>query len=233
MTSSYKATGAASVRQPRAAVVETPSAWTLNELAVPAKNFSFDDDDVDGSPIVVEMDPAILEAERAAERAALIDEHYARGLVDGERKASAAAAAQVEQIRAFVATATDKLADAANIAPGVLEENIATLAVIVARHIVQREVAMDSDVVADLVRRSLTEFPIDQTVRIRVNPMDLALLTMNGDKAPITGKHDVSWLADNRISRGGCLIEGRDRIVDGRVDTALERAYRKMAKHDA
>jgi flagellar assembly protein FliH len=132
-----------------------------------------------------------------------------------------------------VAQATDKLADAANIAPAVLEENIATLAVIVARHIVQREVSLDADVVADLVRRSLTEFPIDQTVRIRVNPMDLALLTMNGDKAPITGKHDVSWLADNRIARGGCLIEGRDRIVDGRVDTALERAYRRMAKHDA
>ena len=63
--------------------------------------------------------------------------------------------------------------------------------------------------------------------------LDLALLTMNGDRAPITGRYDVTWLADKRIARGGCLIEGRDRIVDGRVDTALERAYRKMARHDA
>jgi flagellar biosynthesis/type III secretory pathway protein FliH len=230
MTSSYRATGAASVRQTAAAVSkETVSAWTLSELAFPAKASSFDE----GSPIVEYVDPAMLAAEQAAERAALIDEHYARGLIDGERKAAAASQAQIADIRALVAAATDKLAEASNIAPAVLEENIATLAVIVARHIVQREVSLDADVVADLVRRSLTEFPIDQTVRIRVHPMDLALLTMNGDKAPITGKHDVSWLADNRIARGGCLIEGRDRIIDGRVDTALERAYRRMAKHDA
>lgn len=230
MTSSYRATGSASVRQtPGAVIKETVSAWTLSELAFP-KSASFEDE---LSPIVEEIDPAMLAAEQAAERAALIDEHYARGLVDGEHKAVAAAAAQMNEIRSLVAAATDKLAEAANVAPGVLEENIATLAVIVARHIVQREVSLDSDVVADLVRRSLTEFPIDQAVRIRVNPMDLALLTISGDKAPITGKHEVSWLADNRISRGGCLIEGRERIIDGRVDTALERAYRKMSKHDA
>jgi flagellar biosynthesis/type III secretory pathway protein FliH len=229
MTSSFKATGAASVRQKPATVSsEAVSAWTLSELAMPADTKSFEDVE-----IVETVDPAIAAAEQAAERAALIDEHYARGLVDGERKAAAAAEARIAEIRAFVAEASDKLAEAANVAPSILEENIATLAVIVARQIVQREVTFDGDVIADLVRRSLTEFPIDQTLRIRVHPMDLALLTMNGDKAPITGKYEVSWLADPRISRGGCLIEGRDRIVDGRVDTALERAYRKMAKHDA
>jgi flagellar biosynthesis/type III secretory pathway protein FliH len=220
MTSSYRATGSASVRQTPAAVIDTAAVWTLNELAFPAKP---------GEDAAEEIDPAVA----AAERAALIDVHYARGLVDGERKAAAAAEARVAEIRALVATATDKLAEAANVAPAVLEENLATLAVIVARQIVQREVALDGNVIADLVRRSLTEFPIDQALRIRVNPMDLALLTMNGDKAPITGKYEVSWLADNRISRGGVLIEGRDRIIDGRVDTALERAYRKMSKHDA
>ena len=87
------------------------------------------------------------------------------------------------------------------------------------------------------MRRALTEFPIDQSVRIRVNPLDLSLLTVGtdaqDDTAPITGARDASWLADPRIARGGCLVEGRDRIVDGRVDTALERAYRRMAQVDA
>ncbi|HVX42066.1 MAG TPA: hypothetical protein VHB25_21065, partial [Gemmatimonadaceae bacterium] len=62
------------------------------------------------------------------------------------------------------------------------------------------------------------------------------LLTMNDsaqEMAPITGARDASWLADARISRGGCLVEGRDRIVDGRGDAALERAYRRMAPIDA
>jgi hypothetical protein len=29
------------------------------------------------------------------------------------------------------------------------------------------------------------------------------------------------------------MVEGRERVVDGRVDTALERAYRRMAQVDA
>jgi flagellar biosynthesis/type III secretory pathway protein FliH len=68
-----------------------------------------------------------------------------------------------------------------------------------------------------------------------VNPLDLSLLTANAisDAGAVTGNRDASWLADPRVSRGGCLIEGRDRIVDGRVDTALERAYRRMAQIDA
>ena len=53
------------------------------------------------------------------------------------------------------------------------------------------------------------------------------------DIGPITGSREASWLADPRVARGGCLVEGRDRIVDGRVDTALERAYHRMAKIDA
>jgi flagellar biosynthesis/type III secretory pathway protein FliH len=35
------------------------------------------------------------------------------------------------------------------------------------------------------------------------------------------------------VERGGCVIEGRDRIVDGRVDTALERIYRGLSGHHA
>ena len=27
------------------------------------------------------------------------------------------------------------------------------------------------------------------------------------------------------------LVEGTDRIIDGRIDTALERAYRSLARH--
>src|SRR5581483_5312930 len=124
---------------------------------------------------------------------------------------------------------TEQLNEVASVAPMVNEENVAALAVIVARQLISREVSLDPELVADLVRRALTEFPIDQSVRIRVNPLDLSLLTLGAGAdgsplAPITGARDVTWQADPRISRGGALVEGRDRIIDGRVDTALERA---------
>lgn len=226
MTSSYRATGQASVRATPAAQVSPAGAWFLDELADPTAPNA----------------PAARTARAAApqvtaeERARLIDEGYARGLADGEMKARAAAQQHVLQAVAALGDATTRLKELTAMAPSVLEENVAALAIVVARQIVAREVALDREIVPNLVRRALTEFPIDQTVRIRINPIDLSVLTTgNGpdETAPISGARDASWLADPSVSRGGCLVEGRDRIVDGRVDAALERVYRRMAQVDA
>lgn len=116
-------------------------------------------------------------------------------------------------------------------------ENIAALAVTLARHIVGRELGTDAAAVADLVKRALAEFPIDQPMRIRVNPHDLSLLSQptpaGGEPVSIAPNRDVRWLADSRIHPGGCVVEGRERIIDGRVDTALERLYRKLTDNVA
>jgi flagellar assembly protein FliH len=219
MKGSFKATGHASVRATPAAQVPG-SVWALDELSAPG--------DKKGRGL-----PSQVTAE---ERARLIDEGYARGLADGEAKARAAAQAAVNDAVTSTRRIAAELSEAGTLAPSILQENVAALAVIVARQIVAREVTVEKDLVANLVRRALTEFPIDQGVRIRVNPLDLSLLTANvpaGEAGTITGNRDASWVADPRVSRGGCLIEGRDRIVDGRVDTALERAYRRMAQNDA
>jgi Flagellar biosynthesis/type III secretory pathway protein len=157
-------------------------------------------------------------------------------LADGEKRALAAGHARLSEALALLAKINAEMQETASLAPALLEENVAALAVIVARQIVAREVSLDRQLVSDLVRRALTEFPVDHSVRIRVNPIDLSLMTM-GDAsqgiAPITSSRDVSWLADPRVARGGCLVEGRDRIIDGRVDSALERAYHRMSDIDA
>ena len=119
---------------------------------------------------------------------------------------------------------------------GALEENIGALACAIARHIVDREITADSELVSRLVKRAVAEFRIDQPVRVRVNPNDLSIIEANSDSADAgTGKtaRDVHWIGDPRIGIGGCVVEGRERIVDGRVDTALERAYRRIAYHHA
>ena len=220
MTSSLKATGQASVRATPAAQV-AGAAWTLDELGAAG------DPHARGRGL-----PSQVTAE---ERARLIDEGYARGLADGEAKARAAAHATVNEAVASLRMLAAELGEAGSLAPSILEENVAALAVAVARQIIAKEVTIEKDLVANLVRRALTEFPIDQGVRIRVNPLDLSLLTGNApnEQGSITGNRDTTWVADPRVSRGGCLIEGRDRIVDGRVDAALERAYRRMAQVDA
>jgi flagellar assembly protein FliH len=226
MTSSYKATGQASVRNTPASAIVTEGAWAPTDLS----SGSFE------MPMRAAAPAPVAPGITAEERAQLVEEGYARGLVDGERAAFDAAQAGVTEAVEALNSIKAQLNLASSLAPAVLEENIAALAVIVARQIISREVSLASELVADLIRRALTEFPIDQSVRIRVHPLDLSLMTLDAvvqETAPITGARDASWLADARVSRGGCLIEGRDRIIDGRVDTALERAYNRMAQIDA
>jgi flagellar biosynthesis/type III secretory pathway protein FliH len=108
---------------------------------------------------------------------------------------------------------------------GHAEENIAALAVMVARHIVQRELTTDPSFVQEIVERALAQYPVDQEITVRLNPTDLAAC-----RAPIeaNGPREIRWISDASIQRGGCLMEGRERILDGRIDTALERAYRNL-----
>jgi len=217
MTSSLKATGQASLRVTPSVAVTNASPWALTDLAATARS-------------------GVSSTITAEARAQLIAEGYAAGFADGQKKGVESAQVQVKQSLTLIEKLLEQIQGAASLAPSILEENVAALAVIVARQIVSREVSASPEIVGDLVRRALTEFPVEQAVRIRVNPLDLSMLTVPGasdDTQPITGTREASWMADPRIARGGCLIEGRDRIVDGRIDAALERLYHRMAAIDA
>ena len=99
--------------------------------------------------------------------------------------------------------------------------------------ILLREVTADPTIVRDLVRRALAEFPIDQQITVRLHPDDAATCTGGAivDAAPRNA--EIRCVADPHIARGGCLLEGRERIIDGRVDTSLERAYRSIGQIQA
>src|SRR4051812_3126514 len=110
MTSSYRATGQASVRATPAAAMATEGVWAPSELAVPRAAHS----PAPNAPVVT----ATMNAE---ERARLIDEGYARGLADGENKGFSAAQAQVGASVATLNGVVTQLNEASTLAPAVLE----------------------------------------------------------------------------------------------------------------
>ena len=206
--------------------------WALDELALPdiftmpvqpmryesvagSTNHSFD-------PSTWAIDAAQIEADA-----------YARGLADGEATARQHADAMIalsvqaltdaiESVRAHEARWTSNA-----------EENVAALAIMVARHLVQREVDTDPEIVRGLVYRALSQFPIDQVITVRLNPEDVASCGATITPDAVGRMRDVRWISDAHIQRGGCLVEGRERIIDGRVDTSLERAYRAVGQVQA
>jgi flagellar biosynthesis/type III secretory pathway protein FliH len=163
-----------------------------------------------------------------AEAARIEADAYARGRADGER----AARATLDAMLASAMQSLDEAVQSVQLHESRwlqnMEENVAALAVIVARHLVQREIATDASFVSELVQQTLQQYPLDQEITIRLHPDDLAACR-GAIAQDATASRAIRWIADPSIVRGGCLTEGRERIIDGRVDTALERAYRNIA----
>ena len=189
-------------------------------------------------PSVQQPESAMDLAERErAEIGQRVAEAHAAGYEAGRVDGAIAESARLRNAVAAAETALDTIRANELKWQDCVTENVTALALTVARHIVGRELSSDATAVADLVKRALAEFPIDQPMRVRINPVDLSMLSLpgadGGDALPIAPNRDVRWLADLRIQPGGCVVEGRERIVDGRIDTALERLYRKLSGNDA
>lgn len=215
--------------------------WALDDLAGPPRAVAAAEEPADpeadarAAALALAAETAArarADAEAAAERDRLVSEAYAQGYEEGRTEGEEAEGARLAHAVRAAQSALEELRAGEVRWAGTIEENVCALAVAVARHVLGRELRGDPETVAALVRRALAEFPIDQPLRIRVNPTDLtaisALREGDGTPATVTEGRDAHWLADPQLQPGGCLVEGRDRIVDGRVDTALERVYRRL-----
>lgn len=176
-----------------------------------------------------------IEAER---RDAAVREAYQRGYAEGRDMGEQAEAARLRSATAAAEEVLDTLREGEIRWTGTIEENVCALAVTIARQIIGREMQADAETFADLIRNALREFPIDQPIRIRLNPGDLNALSSVAavevdPMLAITGDREARWFPDSSIAPGGCMVEGRERIIDGRVDTALERIYRRLTYTNA
>lgn len=219
--------------------------WSLAEFDLTQVHHLADTMPADGhgesAPDSEAMRAAAREQEEVARReqelADALAEAYQRGFEDGRTEGETGESARTRNAVKATEHALDEIRAGETKWAGMIEENISALSIAIARQIVGRELNMDGEAIADLVRRALTEFPIDQPVRIRVNPLDLSAITTangsDGQPLAVSPGRELRWQADASIAPGGCVVEGRDRIVDGRVDTALERLYRRLTYTNA
>jgi flagellar assembly protein FliH len=220
------------------AAVTASEVWMPRQVGaeVPRARTIFDADYHDPSDTVESPEVAAKAAADAAlalARQAELDAAWLRGVEEGREQGEQAERARLRGAMMAAESALDDLRTGEARWLANIEENIAAISVAVAQQIVAREVAGAHDVVVEMVTRAVQEFGLDQALSIRVNPADLEALsaaerTSDGTPTPITRGREVRWLSDARIEPGGCVVEGRERIVDGRVDTALERLYRRL-----
>jgi flagellar assembly protein FliH len=141
------------------------------------------------------------------------EEGRAAGFDQGLAEARAQGREHVARLEAICAQAARPL-DALDTA---VEQELAQLALLVARRVIAHELAARPELVVQAVRQAAAALPsATRELRVRLHPDDLALLR-ELDAA------EAHWqlVADPALARGDCLLESERSRLDARVETRL------------
>lgn len=140
--------------------------------------------------------------------------------------------AEVRRALGTVARVADQLATLQTDFARDRERDLHTLAIAIARQVVQHELTVSPDRLAALVRAAIEQLPQDPCIEVRLHPSDLSALggALEG-LVPAGRGLEFAWTADASIERGGFLLETPHRIIDGRADVALRDLWERLG-HD-
>lgn len=117
-----------------------------------------------------------------------------------------------------------------------LEDNVLAVAIAVARYVLQAELSVVPEKILGVVQAALKKASVwDELIRVRLHPDDIAVLEAIKDdnfKSLLASFKDVDWIPDESLQRGECLVEGSSKLIDGRVDVALQSLYEQVGAND-
>lgn len=114
------------------------------------------------------------------------------------------------------------------------EPEIVRLSVAIAERVLNQHVAVDSDAVLEMTRAAITRLVNRETVTVRVNPGDIATMRQHRDKLMAMNDIDnLRVIEDQRVDRGGVLIETDAGTIDAKISTQLREVRRLLAVEDA
>jgi flagellar assembly protein FliH len=155
--------------------------------------------------------PTVAELEDIERQAR--EEGYAAGLAEGRAAAKQQLDEQLARLEALCSAAARPLNDFDD-ATG---QELARLAMVMARRVVARELQLDPGLIEQAVREAAAALPsATRELRVWVHPDDLNLLRELGASEP-------HWRFDSNpaLSRGDCMLESARSRLDARVETRL------------
>ncbi|HEY8298388.1 MAG TPA: FliH/SctL family protein [Candidatus Baltobacteraceae bacterium] len=114
------------------------------------------------------------------------------------------------------------------------EPEIVRLATTIAERILHEHVALEPGTVLEMTRAALTRLINRETVTVRVNPADIE--TMRENRDTMMSMNDIEHLRvieDQRVDRGGVVIETEAGTIDAKVSTQLREVRRLLHVEEA
>ena len=113
------------------------------------------------------------------------------------------------------------------------EPEIVRLSVAIAERILNQHVALEHAAVVDMTRAAITRLVNRETVTVRVNPADIEIMREHRDKLMSMNDIDnMRLIEDQRVDRGGVLIETDAGTIDAKISTQLREVRRLLAVDD-
>lgn len=157
---------------------------------------------------------------------------YDRGVAEGERLASMRDAAAQQQKQTLFANAVHQLDEVWRSLSQTMEADATALAFSLATRILRETVAEHQDVVTAQLKAALAKIRESGVVTVRTHPSDVLALEsarpeLSRDREPALVLHIEG---DASLSRGSCVVQTMNRMVDASLDTQLLRLGEVLQK---
>jgi flagellar assembly protein FliH len=164
--------------------------------------------------------------QRQAQLAALERDAFAKGFAQGERAGLEAAGQRGEAMLRRLTETLEELTVVRDRMIHQTERQMVDLALAIARRIIDREVAIDRDLLIAMARVALDRLGETANITVRLNPDDFAV-TGAAQAARLAGSN-IEIVADARISRGGCRVDSDLGVLDAGIDAQLQEVARAL-----
>ncbi|KMQ51161.1 Flagellar assembly protein FliH [Chitinispirillum alkaliphilum] len=147
-----------------------------------------------------------------------------QGKLKGKETADAEYAAEIQKIQDNVTAVLNQLQSSKKELLRNSEHTLLRLCVQIVKKIIANEVCSNEKLILGVLKKALRSIAEKDRLIIRISPQDLQ--TVKGGRefwVSVTERlKDVSIEDDERIQRGGCIIESVNGIVDARLDVQID-----------
>lgn len=102
------------------------------------------------------------------------------------------------------------------------------LGIAIAERLLRRTLATRPEMVLDLVKTTLSWVVGTETIRVRLHPSDCDIVQSHSDDLHRGCSANIQFVRDETMSRGDSFVETAQGVVDGRVETMLERIAEEL-----
>jgi flagellar assembly protein FliH len=113
------------------------------------------------------------------------------------------------------------------------EPELVRLAVGIAERVLHQQIALDRGVVVEMAKVAIARLVEKESITVRVNPGDLERMKEHRDELLDSGElKNFRVVEDQRVDRGGVLVETDGGTIDARISTQLNEAKRVLKIED-